>query len=63
MERICPNNIESNVDEYRYTYRNTYTLLGMLTTYDEIKERVVKMNNRAKETTGDRLMYFMIIII
>lgn len=30
--------------------------VGMLATYDEAKERILKYNNRKKETTGDRLL-------
>lgn len=30
--------------------------VGMLATYDEAKEQILKYNKRVKETTGDRLL-------
>lgn len=31
--------------------------LGMLTTYDEIKDLIVRFHGKGKETKGDKLMY------
>ena len=33
---------------------------GMLTTYDELKERIVKAQGKAKDSTTDRLMYTIV---
>lgn len=54
MERISSNCVESSINEPWYL--DMYDSSGMLTTYDELKERIVKAQGKSKDSTTDRLL-------